>query len=377
MTVLFNGGFEQPPATVSQPYLPWGTPQSHNWGNPTDNANVHFGNWYSRLLPFDTAGLYNVGVVPAWPGSSYCGEFQVPVWTAGNTRSQLITSRSQGVGTHDWFTLMFYAPIGWSPTIYSGQWGPQILEVNFQALNGAPGGPFALTLRSDHVSIALSSGNTSSTASPVFQYRSNPDYNPSGSNLPFMYAIPIGALVLGKWNCIILHIYWSGGTDGVIEAWYKTVDQGSWTQASPVGGWTGFPTCQVDPATGLVPTTGTLDVIQHYRGPSTADDVYWLDNFTRSTTQADALAQFPSAALSKPVNTVLPSISGTLKVGQTLTCNEGTWNPVAGSYYYQWRRADDNAGANAAKIVGATGRTYVLQSAEQSKFISVDVTGNP
>ncbi len=51
-----------------------------------------------------------------------------------------------------------------------------------------------------------------------------------------------------------------------------------------------------------------------------------------------------------PVNTTMPSISGTLQVGNLLTANPGSWNDtldtaVSGSstlsYAYQWQRADD------------------------------------
>jgi len=42
-----------------------------------------------------------------------------------------------------------------------------------------------------------------------------------------------------------------------------------------------------------------------------------------------------------PSNTVLPSISGTVQSGQTLTASSGTWSG-ASSYNYQWQRCDSN-----------------------------------
>lgn len=76
-----------------------------------------------------------------------------------------------------------------------------------------------------------------------------------------------------------------------------------------------------------------------------------------------------------PVNTVAPTISGTLQVGDTLTCNEGTWSPTPSSYLYQWYRATSSGGAGATPISGATSKTYILQSADATDYISVAVTG--
>jgi hypothetical protein len=54
-----------------------------------------------------------------------------------------------------------------------------------------------------------------------------------------------------------------------------------------------------------------------------------------------------------PANTVLPAISGTPTVGQTLSTTQGTWTNGPSSKAYQWY-ADDVA------IVGATSSTYEL-----------------
>ena len=69
------------------------------------------------------------------------------------------------------------------------------------------------------------------------------------------------------------------------------------------------------------------------------------------------------------VNDVLPSITGTTQVGQTLTADPGEWTPSGATFAYQWL-ADDEL------ISGATASTYVLTSGELGKTITVRVTAS-
>lgn len=74
------------------------------------------------------------------------------------------------------------------------------------------------------------------------------------------------------------------------------------------------------------------------------------------------------AAGTKPVNTAIPTIGGTVTVGQTLTAANGTWTGAATiTYAYQWLR-------DGAAISGATAGTYVLAAADQTHKVSVRVT---
>ncbi len=84
-----------------------------------------------------------------------------------------------------------------------------------------------------------------------------------------------------------------------------------------------------------------------------------------------------------PANTVVPSIGGTMHVGDTLTVDPGSWNDiidtgVSGSsrltFTYQWMRADDAFGAHAVNIASATSSTYVLTNADAHKILGVLVT---
>ena len=70
------------------------------------------------------------------------------------------------------------------------------------------------------------------------------------------------------------------------------------------------------------------------------------------------------------------SISGTETVGNTLTFSYTFVSPVAnseGTSTYEWYRADDASGTNEAAIAGATSLTYVLQAADETKFLRASV----
>jgi hypothetical protein len=68
------------------------------------------------------------------------------------------------------------------------------------------------------------------------------------------------------------------------------------------------------------------------------------------------------AKTNMPVNSVLPAITGTKTVGQTLTCSTGTWT-LSPSYSYQWLR-------NGARIAGATASTRVLAAGDAGALMS-------
>jgi len=85
-----------------------------------------------------------------------------------------------------------------------------------------------------------------------------------------------------------------------------------------------------------------------------------------------------------PVNTAIPTFSGNMVVGQTMTAASGTWNDtidtaVSGTstitYAYQWQRANDSSGTGVADISGATSGTYILTASDSGKYIRVKVTG--
>lgn len=80
-----------------------------------------------------------------------------------------------------------------------------------------------------------------------------------------------------------------------------------------------------------------------------------------------AASRAADAALKIAVNSVLPAITGTKTVGQTLTCSTGTWSNTPDTYAYQWLRSG-------VPIIGATASTRVLAAADAGALMSCTVT---
>ena len=114
-------------------------------------------------------------------------------------------------------------------------------------------------------------------------------------------------------------------------------------------------------------------------------EVYYFDNI--AINGATTPAVLPVAAMTKPANTMSASLSGTAKVGKTLTASKGTWtgNP-APTFSYKWYRCSVSASsvthaapARAAKCVaisGKTASTYKLTAADKGKMIRASIIGS-
>ncbi|MCY1141651.1 hypothetical protein OWR29_26950 [Actinoplanes sp. Pm04-4] len=61
-----------------------------------------------------------------------------------------------------------------------------------------------------------------------------------------------------------------------------------------------------------------------------------------------------------------PAISGTAKVGQTLTASTGSWSPKPTSYWYEWR-------VNGKLVRSSSARTLKISSAWRNKTVTVTV----
>jgi hypothetical protein len=74
-----------------------------------------------------------------------------------------------------------------------------------------------------------------------------------------------------------------------------------------------------------------------------------------------------------PQASVIPAITGTKTVGQTLTTSTGTWPGTSDSYVYQWQRSSDS-GVTWTNISGSTSSTYVLVAGDAGYQIRSQVS---
>jgi hypothetical protein len=77
------------------------------------------------------------------------------------------------------------------------------------------------------------------------------------------------------------------------------------------------------------------------------------------------------AASGDPISTIVPNITGDTIQGSTLTTDNGSWANSPTGYTYQWQ---DCIGLSCSPISGATNSTYVIQSSDLNKALSVIVT---
>ncbi|MHA7066908.1 hypothetical protein, partial [Azospirillum argentinense] len=118
-------------------------------------------------------------------------------------------------------------------------------------------------------------------------------------------------------------------------------------------------------------TLTSSDAHKHLRVVVTADD-------GKGGTQT-ASSGYTAILNSAPVNSAVPNVTGTATVGNALSTTNGTWSDPDGdgrSYTYQWYRADDVNGTNAASISGATSSNYTLTSSDAHKHLRVVVTAD-
>jgi len=80
------------------------------------------------------------------------------------------------------------------------------------------------------------------------------------------------------------------------------------------------------------------------------------------------------ALAAPPANTAAPTISGTARVGETLTAQNGTWSNSPTAFQYQWQRCNES-GAACANVAGATAKTYLLTTTDAGRTMRVRVTG--
>jgi hypothetical protein len=90
-----------------------------------------------------------------------------------------------------------------------------------------------------------------------------------------------------------------------------------------------------------------------------------------ATATSDPTARIASTA--GPRNTARPTVSGTVRVGEELNADPGTWTGAPDRFGFQWQRCESD-GNGCADVTGATGRTYGVRAADARKRLRVMVT---
>ena len=75
-----------------------------------------------------------------------------------------------------------------------------------------------------------------------------------------------------------------------------------------------------------------------------------------------------------PSNTTPPTVSGTAKVGQTLTVSNGAWSGSPTSYDYQWQRCTSST--SCIDIASATSQSYKVVAADAGRTLRAVVTAS-
>jgi hypothetical protein len=86
-------------------------------------------------------------------------------------------------------------------------------------------------------------------------------------------------------------------------------------------------------------------------------------------TRTSAASKATASVAYGTITAKTPAVSGTTRVGKTVTAAVGSWSPTGLTYSYTWLR-------NGKTIAGATGKTYVLSGSDYKKKISVTVRGS-
>ncbi|MGO9900193.1 MAG: C1 family peptidase [Solirubrobacteraceae bacterium] len=147
---------------------------------------------------------------------------------------------------------------------------------------------------------------------------------------------------------------WSPAATSYSYQWQRSSNKG--TSWSAIAG-----------ATGATYVTASADLAASLRVVLTA-----INSYGQVSASSAAFGPIGSAA---PASTALPAISGTAKQGQTLKTTNGTWNPAATSYSYQWQRSS-NKGTSWSSIARASDASYTLASADLADEVRVAVTAS-
>ena len=208
-----------------------------------------------------------------------------------NNACELNHQRPIGLGTDDFYGLMFLFPKSWREPSPAG-WGLSLAQFSYQGIHGAP---VALLAHAHNIQLVIQTG----LCQPITQENSNGCVYSSGAggNVRPMIAVP-APLRLGVWHELIVRVHHVIDSSGVVEVWHRLKGQVRWQKRVS---FRGHPTVQWTPELlQLTPDgvltlsfSGTVDKIGAYRGPADFPVSVWQDGFVRATSFAAAAAALP------------------------------------------------------------------------------------
>lgn len=140
----------------------------------------------------------------------------------------------------------------------------------------------------------------------------------------------------------------------------------SWKQCDASGG-----SCTAIPGA----TSSTYTPVSSDLGKTLRVEVRATNGFVVGAAPTATSNQTAVIVSNVPTNTVLPVVTGTTRVGFTLSTTTGTWSGAPTiTFKYQWQRCNSTGGA-CANIVGAISSFYLLSNADVGARLRVEVTG--
>ncbi len=246
-----------------------------------------------------------------------------------------------------------------SPTGYSYQWQRcDSLGAGCVAISLATSSSYTVVESdvSHTLRVAVSASNSAGSSAPVASAQSA--LVTAGVSPPVNTALPTitGSAQVGQ-SLVAGVGSWSGSPTGYSYQWQRCDSLGAGCVA-------------ISLATSSSYTVVESDVSHTLRVAVSASN-----SAGSSAPVASAQSALVTAGVSPPVNTALPTITGSAQVGQSLVAGVGSWSGSPTGYSYQWQRCD-SLGAGCVAIPGASSSSYLLVPLDVGATVRVRVTAS-
>ena len=212
----------------------------------------------------------------------YAARFNLPT-TDKNNACEVLKQRPIGLGTDDYYGLMFLFPRNWREPSPAG-WGALIAQFSYQGIHGPP---IALAAHAKYVELQMQTGlcRRAGSSPEGCAYSSG-----KGGNLKPMVAIP-KPLARGVWHELIVHVHHATDASGAVDVWHRLKGEAGWKMTMSLRG---YPTVQwTAEGWSILHFNYTADKVGAYRGPADFPLSVWQDGFVRATSFSAAAAALP------------------------------------------------------------------------------------